>query len=231
MIVGFYHICTMNHWREVLTEQVDLIQSSGLYDACDRIVVGKVGTEVLPSLPSKFKVSYEGEVTDFEFPTLKLLHTHCKRWGGQVWYIHTKGVSHSRESVAAKRDAWIEGIDYDTLATNLTLWRRFMMHYVVRKWGLCHEALKDHDVCGAAWRKYPPHFSGNFWWARGKYVSKLPPIRKYLSTVGCSSWSTGPRGAAEYWICHGNPKVCNLKRADVNLYLHGASPKYYYPIY
>jgi hypothetical protein len=47
--------------------------------------------------------------------------------------------------------------------------------FVVERWQECIAALDHHDVCGLNWQLDPaPHFSGNLWWARPRYLSSLP---------------------------------------------------------
>ena len=221
-VTGFYHICTINHWRDVVKEQVSVMRRSGLYDFCDRIVVGKVGEESLAPLPQKFVLGYESsDIQEYEFPTLKMLHQHCQTKPGVVFYVHTKGVRYKQEWECFRP---------------VCEWRWAMNFFNLGRWRRCWKGLHKRDVCGILWRwsgrgfpgnDFPEdfdldnakHFAGNFWWARNDYIRRLP-VPDYQS-----------RGMGEFWIGLKNPRVQGF-----NLMLQGPGVEnlswdQYYPIH
>jgi hypothetical protein len=99
---------------------------------------------------------------------------------------------------------------------NVTDWRRLMEHFVVERWHDCLAALDDHDVCGVNWRSEPaPHFSGNFWWARPRYLASLP-------------LHIGPlRFDPERWLATNQPYVSCIYDSGVDHYLEPYPPTRY----
>lgn len=157
----FIHVCTITCWEEVLLRQLNRIKAAGLYDACTSISLGVLGTgdlkpliERFPKLTLLFQCPH---LTLYERPTLFALRHFCiANPETVVLYLHTKGVTRIKNQ-------------------NVLDWTLYMEYFAVDCWEDCIFALKDHDVCGVNWHLKPsPHFSGNFWWANAKYVSKLP---------------------------------------------------------
>ena len=57
----------------------------------------------------------------------------------------------------------------------------------------------------------PKHFSGNFWWAKTQYVSKLPSLIEKTVNVNPND--------AEFWLCQNNPSVYELHNSKINHYI------------
>lgn len=197
-IYGFMHIALMGNWREIVSEQLDLIKKSGLFNnskifAC---IVGDHQNESLDLLDGIEILQKDNNLELFEFITLKQLIKFCKiNVDSKIWYIHTKGVA--RPDVREQENHW----------------RQYMQYFVIEKWQQCVEALNSHDVCGAEWfyAKFPDskessHFSGNFWWANSNYINTLDEIE------------TSDRFDAERFIGSGHPKVKCFHNSYENLY-------------
>jgi len=195
-IFGYYHVCAINGYEEVVKEQIADLINSGLYRAAERIVVGVSGEyrEDAIKLFSKYKKFYKFLADDnYEFPTLEELQRLCesdeKSW---VFYIHTKGVS------------YLDGRgDY---------WRQYMMYYNVHKWKDCVAKLRDgHETCGVklleAKSHHPKHYSGNFWWATSEYIKRLPKVTEL---------NQQDRFQAEFWVCSGSPNAATLSQLMVD---------------
>lgn len=174
-IFGFIHVMQANHWRDIVKELTGQIESSGLYQAVDRIFVGYVGA--CPDhgilVPSKYEVAFHHpNVLEYEYPTLCFLQTVCgQNTTAKVFYMHTKGAS------KPYRPSWAEGL------------RQNYTNAVVQQWRFCVWLLDTYDIAGPLWNGR--HFSGNFWWANARYILTLPRL---------SSDPYQDRFQAENWI-------------------------------
>jgi GR25 family glycosyltransferase involved in LPS biosynthesis/tetratricopeptide (TPR) repeat protein/GT2 family glycosyltransferase len=209
-VFGFYHLCTINTWRDVLDEQLRRWADSGLAGASKRIfasVVGPAADEGAAALAEAWGERVEvihlsEDATCFERPVLEYLRTFCEHGeplARACWYMHAKGVrpEHAQNP-------------------NVTDWRRMMEHVIVDGWRQCVDALRDHDACGANWQLEPaPHFSGNFWWATPAYLRSLP-LRIGPVPLDC-----------ERWIGTNQPRVHCPHQSGVNHYLEPYPPERY----
>jgi GR25 family glycosyltransferase involved in LPS biosynthesis len=210
-IFGFYHLYTANNWRSVLGEQLERVEDSGLAGATTRVFASVVGPEageasalLSAALGAKVEVIHAGaDASAFERPILERMRHFCEHdepLARGVWYLHAKGVS----------DQHFEN-------PNVADWRRFMERHIVDDWRECAGALEDHDACGVNWHPEPaPHFSGNFWWATPRYITRLP------ERIGSGHF------APEGWIGSSQPRVRRLAESGVNHY-HEPFPASAYP--
>jgi hypothetical protein len=181
IVKGFWHIYMINHWYSVCVDQLRILITSGLYDRCEEISIGCIGTlqereylqKFIVAPYPKLKVKYWSErAEDYEFPTLELIEKNKGDYWG--FYFHAKGVT--------KPDA-----------TDVNHWRAFLNEYVLNQWGVHFQNLvMGFDVSSVNFLKSPDHFSGNFWWFNRKFINKLPTI----STLNHKN-----RWQAEQWIC------------------------------
>jgi hypothetical protein len=200
-IFGFYHLCTINNWRDVLGEQLEGWMDSGLADATRRVFISVVGPDAEEAraiigyaLGSRAKFAYSSEdPTGFERPLLGYVRRFCERdepLARAAWYMHGKGVSspHCRNP-------------------RVTAWRRFMEYFIVEQWRDCVDSLTEYDVCGVNWHTEPsPHFSGNFWWAAPRYLATLP------ANIGTGYFEP------EAWIGMNQPRVRCFHESGVDHY-------------
>jgi hypothetical protein len=172
----FYHIWAPegpHPWTLLVDEQLRRILGSGLADHAD-IFCGIAGPacEPVSRLVSLYEfatiIAKSEDGAEFEGFTLKLLYEAARAQKyDAIGYIHTKGLSHSG----------IGGDPRIYRATNS--WRHMMELAVLDRWREAITRLETHEAAGAIFRQNPwPHFSGNFWWARAKYIAGLPhPVR------------------------------------------------------
>jgi len=209
-VFGLYHLYTINTWRDVLGEQVQQWETSGLLDATTRVMASIVGPDAAEAavlldylLGAKLHVVHRSaDASQFERPILE----HARRFSEHeeplaraVWYMHGKGVSPPHGDNPHVAD-----------------WRRLMQHFVCDQWRRCLEALRHHDACGVNWHTAPaPHFSGNFWWSTPRYLSTLP------TTVGPQPFDP------EAWIGTNQPHVACLHESGVDHYLTPYPPARY----
>jgi hypothetical protein len=231
-IYGFMHVGVINHWRDIVEEQLLKLHASGLWDRTERIFVGLVGPqhEEFDFKDEKVEVVYRG--TDFqeaEYPTLKALQQFCASHDCLVYYIHTKGNFH--------------------VSDNTRDWRHLMEHFVIQRHEDCIRTLGEHDACGVnllTERGTVPFmladsqklgqspaalsadleklgqsptpaqafFAGNFWWARSDYIRTLPPISS-LAPNG----SRPDRYTCERWIgMNRRARLASLHQCPVDQY-------------
>lgn len=197
--VVFIHVAALGKYREITDELLDAIRSSKLGEnAC--VTIGLVGNgDVDRSMPVDHVLEL-GSIGQFEFPTLAAMQSCARRSPEKNYlYIHTKGASTP-----------------DNLA--ILDWRHYMTHFCVNKWEQCVDKLSEgHDCVGVDWRTDPcPHYSGNFWWATGKYLASLPDIAELGKPDAPHVISV--RHNAEFWIGMGNPKAACLWDCGINQY-------------
>lgn len=153
------------HWYSVVTEQIRILLTSGLYNECEEINIGCIGSlsdkafleKFIISQYPKLKIKYYGEdPLQYEFPTLRLIEADRSDYAG--FYFHTKGVTRPFES-------------------NIQHWRVFLNEKCINQWRHHYENILDgYDISSVNFLKSPDHFSGNFWWFKRSYIDTLPPI-------------------------------------------------------
>jgi hypothetical protein len=181
IVKGFWHIYMINHWYSIVTDQLRILITSGLYDRCEEISIGCIGTPQEKAYLDKFiiapypklKVKYWSErAEDYEFPTLELIEKDHSDYCG--FYFHAKAVT--------KPDA-----------TDINHWRVFLNEEILNQWQRHYDNIcNGYDVSSVNFLKSPDHFSGNFWWFNRRYVDTLPAI-KHLNHTN--------RWKAEQWVC------------------------------
>ncbi|NIQ15041.1 MAG: hypothetical protein GTO02_11820, partial [Candidatus Dadabacteria bacterium] len=171
-IIGFYHICMVNNWQEIVKDQIKRTINSGLYNKSEIIYIGCLGTlsnfRLLKSqLPSKYKIAFHSnKIKLFEIPTLNLIKKMADRDNFYAWYIHTKGVT-SVEKVGPR----------------IKESRKFLEHFIIDRHADCIKSLTNYDCCGIGWQcseisrlascKNYCYFCGNFWWTKSEFIKKL----------------------------------------------------------
>lgn len=192
----YLHCAAMSdHWREIVAETVGFVDGSGLYDAAASlhcIVVGpNPDTRYLAcrGYPKWETVDYGGWLDEYEYPTLRALWSKAKADPSACYlYLHTKGASAGREnSLGAYNGKRFRD-----------RWRKIMLYNLVTRWRDRVEDLASCDSVGVFGVGGPfPHYSGNFWWATGEHLAKLPePEPRDLGEPG----GEHPRLWAELWI-------------------------------
>jgi len=185
-VKGFWHIHMVNHWFSIVMDQLRIVVVSGLYDACEEISIGCIGSPadkdylerlVIAEYP-KFKIKYSStRAEDYEFPTLHLIEEDKESFVG--FYFHTKAVTRP----------------FDVMQN---YWRAHMNEMVLNRWEENYQQiLAGNDVSSINYLRNPDHFSGNFWWFNRSYIDKLPKIEALNPTY---------RWDAEQWICRSSGK-------------------------
>lgn len=179
-IKGFWHIWLTAHWYSVVAGQLRILLTSGLYDACEEINIGLIGTDQDIELFKKLFVDnypkLKIRVTSFsphkyEFLTLKLIEEDNSEYVG--FYFHTKAVTRPFEPI-------------------INHWREWLNESILNRWQEHFERVCNGYDASSVNRMYSPdHFSGNFWWFNRSFINKLPKIDSLDKTN---------RFHAEQWI-------------------------------
>jgi len=208
-ISGYFHVALMNGYAGLIiaSEMHGRLLDSGLYDATDKIEVcilgdksqGQLIIDHIFSRYNKYHVHlFDENLLLYEWPTLLKAYDDCQKSDSDVWYIHTKGVSNSRSDVPAR------------VQHNLLAWRSVMSYWVIKRYETCRNLLKTgFDAVGPFYVLEPPHFSGNFWWAKSSHIRSLGN-------------PSGNRSQAEFWIGSYNgsklKSLCEFPKGFVDLY-------------
>ena len=208
-----YHVALMGSWKDLVKEQLDLLEASGAGSACDALYLNATGVNFEAqkklllqicqpySFHEKITFKFIKSTHSYEFPSMELIQELAGRFPqAKFLYFHTKGVSHG------VKQSTNGGFSSETVH-NVRQWRKVMEYFTITKWRDCVAALGEADACGVEWgRRWPveaPHFSGNFWWANGSYLSRCRLL--YRS-----------RFDAEYFIGTADPKVVNFFASHEN---------------
>jgi hypothetical protein len=220
-IAIFYHLFQINDWKNLYLQQINSLNISGLYDACDFIHIGVNGDQDLPFIMEKMEVKYnEGKI--LEAHTLQSLWEFSKSNPDyKLLYFHSKGLTHYNN-------------EYFSLTTNT--WRIYLEYFVIHKWKDCVNDLEKYDCVGSEWitnsklldtetqeyvYNYNPHYSGNFWWANSSYIQNLELDYIYNEEKGWGRWKS------EFWIGTKNPNYKSYHNSNMLLYDCVYSPEYY----
>jgi len=181
IIKGFWHIFMINHWYSVVMEQARILLTSGLYNACEEISIGCIGTPEEKALLEKYIVNqypklkikyYSGNPVEYEFPTIALIETDKSDYAG--FYFHAKAVTKYSETI-------------------INHWRSCLNEFIINRWQEHYQNIcNGYDASSMNFLKSPDHFSGNFWWFNRRYIDTLPPV---------SVLNHKYRWHSEQWIC------------------------------
>ena len=172
----FYHIFCNDNTKQVVTDQINKIIFSGLYENLSKIfcfITGKqeyiqVIINILQKSGKKFQIMAIGvdDTTYERFTLLKIREFIVP--GEKILYIHTKGVKHNDNEHYI---GWQPGLPI--MKDNVTEWRTFMEYYLIHKHKECIKLLDEYDIVGVNYGENPDHYSGNFWWCTSDYFLKL----------------------------------------------------------
>lgn len=188
---------------DIVSEQMNQLEQSGLLDACSEMHVGiNGGDESLEVarlvIPQKARLVMHCLKSKAENLTIVEIEKWAKSHPGwAVFYFHAKGCTHEPDS---------------SYALNVSApWRRAMMQDLVIGWRECVAALESGaDICCSHWMwnmadgtQHIP--AGNFLWVTSNFVLRLPSIylRDRIKQSGIDSeesryeaevyWGNGPR--------------------------------------
>jgi GR25 family glycosyltransferase involved in LPS biosynthesis len=191
----FIHSCNVNG---DISRLQHLLKSIKLINF-EKIFINNIGQNLELDIPT---IQHSDNILEYEIPTIHLLHEFSKKNSGNILYLHTKGTGHSKD------------------AQNINDWIDMMLFFLVEQWPVALHELESCDTVGCNYHnqdssRAPPHFSGNFWWAKTDYLAKLPKC--------------GPnKFDAEFWLHLENPKFkCLHDTGGMNHYFNEYPSKNY----
>ena len=199
-IIIYCHVAAMRYGQWIFNELYAAIDSSGLLGSVTEFHISVVGVkDIFVQAADNIIIHRNNDLVKGEFVTLALLQKRAiETPEARFLYIHTKGVTSFFN--LAVRD-----------------WRRYMTFFVVGQHRRCLDALSRSEACGVDLVKEPAfHFSGNFWWARGNYINKLPAISAISDPLAPAILST--RHNAEFWIGMGQGSLKSMWDSGINVY-------------
>jgi hypothetical protein len=212
----FWHVNELGGWNQVMDQQWDLMNSTGLRDAASEINIcmngqpwtftGWLQSKNTNDSEGKLKlVNVNKDAAYHEWPTLMYMLQQARDATEPYYicYIHLKGLLRYGDP-------------------NVGDWREFMNWATIEKWRDNVEALYEGaEAVGTNYNTTPwPHFAGNFWWAKSDYIAKLQPIahpedRLNHNFTQFTRHPTNPhwRFDHEAWLHSGNPSYVELARS------------------
>jgi len=157
-----YHIYCIGNYIEIVTQQLNRLKTSGLYDWCDKLEITCINTsddfdtieELIKDLD---KVTLNKFINNrYEYEGINKVWEYSQNYKGKVFYFHTKGVSNTytttqniQESLCKKQGiAW---------------WKEAMEYFLIDNYKECIQKLDEYDQCGLT--NINGWWWGNFWWS------------------------------------------------------------------
>ena len=216
--VIFYHVWLPEKAvkaEQFVKQQVERMQKSGLLNHAEMkvVVTGKASNETVQLLGNLGKLA--GVTTEFatnefvglfEGVTLGRLYEYClEHPDTNVLYCHTKGISYLTNA-NTPAGPW----------TAIESWKNFLEWGCIDLWKTQVEKLDSHDAAGVNYSLWPwPHFSGNFWWAKAKYIAKLPHPTESDYLADFRDIGDEQRLKYEKWIGMAHPRVYSHANAPL----------------
>lgn len=186
--ICFINFVNINNGVSILTDQINYIKTSGLYDKLDYIFIIALGKHIkLFLLDYKIKVIYHSsDCLKNEYPAMKLIKNFSDKLdcNVKILYIHVKGVLQKPHS-------------YE--------WRKYLEYFLIEKHDICLKHLNTYYCVGVNQQyyfddvdKFRNHFSGNFWWTNSYYIKKLSNIIKSKDRYVYEHWLIGDLSKIDY---------------------------------
>lgn len=208
-IFGYYHIFAVNDYKGIVREQLTRLNDSGLLFKTNTLTISIIGNdndaEYVKAILSSFKYQpykiYTCKVNCYEAIILdKIKEDSVYNGDFYCYYIHTKGVSITKEN-----HIFYHGLPFETVKNASNAWRKAMEFIVIDNHDVCIKQIEEgYDAVGMNLCTQPKtHFSGNFWWSKSEYIRSLLPINP----------SNNDRYLCEFWIGSGKtPKMKSLSQ-------------------
>jgi hypothetical protein len=167
----FYHICAINNWKDILRRQIDTIikvpyHKLYIFAICEE-------NEVYNYIKELYNIDFiYYDTTDNEKESFTIRNIrYFVNDNDVVFYLHNKGVTRYKTN---QLEIFKVVYTIPDLYENVVKWCVFMEYALFINYKYCIEKLKDFDVISLNCVKYPPHFAGNFWIARGSLLKNIP---------------------------------------------------------
>jgi hypothetical protein len=204
----YYHIAQLPYWKELVEEKITLMQSHGLWQAADKIVLqmhydefeAQDWLDTRPDILNDSRIEIVKHCTRFgvigirpsykglgEVYSVREMHDDClaAEENTAVFHFHTKGIRYREEEIVWPR---------------AQKWNRYIEYFNIDRWRLCYEAIKaGYDTVGCNWHN--GCWSGTIWWASTDYIKTIP-LLKWPHEVDFEKQLGGwaARHDSEHWI-------------------------------
>ena len=184
-IYVFSHNYLINNWSEILTQQLNKIDISGLYKNATKLFLFAFGDDEQWNLFQNLVKLYDkdGKIeikrhddNFYEYHTLQHMWNFCQEnEESYISYFHLKGVW-SRHNIQTGDNDELDRTKAIKSPEALLEWKNCLEYFNIERWYNNVDKLKEgYDVVGALYNYNPdcPLFTGNFWWANSSYIKKL----------------------------------------------------------
>lgn len=221
----YINVAIIGNVNQVLADLINSTLKSGLYSACNKIVLVCNGDfnqiSLNLNIPKIEVIKANTDISKCEFPTLEKIWNDCQKEDITVLYLHTKGVTKPGQQTVQD-------------------WTNYLSHFNITKWQDRVFELNTFDCSGVnlngniedsnehpstwGYGKAPLHYSGNFWWSNSSHIKKLPDPISWLPDTNYQRW----RVMAEMWLCQPNDGKYNCAwRSNVNHYIENYPKELY----
>jgi hypothetical protein len=217
------HSCTLDvtqsYSHRILEDIVTKVQSSGLMSELDSVLIFNYGYNLSVELQNRYPnvvfMNVHRDTSNFEIPTLRLIHQLAQHWkqgndyvdnhyDTHILYLHTKGVS------------------YKEIYPQIEDWRNMMLYFLVERYKSCYHLLASDEIdCigNNFLTMTKKHFSGNYWWATSSYLSQLPELLIYGRDM---------KYEAEWWLLDSmHVRIFIMHSSSID-HAHQIYPRYCY---
>lgn len=214
----YTHYYLINNWKNIVKNQLDLLQSSELDKYCEHIYFNIAGNETeinefnnllnnYYTINKKSSILYVNNISEKD--SLENLWNDIKKSNNvsYILYLHTKGVY---------SETLLEN-------TGVASWRTAMEKFNISNWKECINKLKDnYDLTGIMRFKRETSgkdiFAGNFWWARSEYIKRLPKPEIIYDRFDMEDWvCQNPHRYYDFYpykVRENNPYIFPIKIND-----------------
>lgn len=208
LLVVVYHVYCTGNWKSIVSQQLNRLHRSGLYEAANIlcVTINDPNKEFDPEIFSvypKFSIVHRSD-NHYEYPGIKRVYDLAKEHENmKVLYFHAKGVSNTYKKLGSKEVSVMK-------TKNISAWRECLEYFVIDRWKDCVRKLDSHDSVGVTcingW------FWGNFWWSQSSHLRRREEPSEGLTRWGYEAWlSDGtPSSNHEFYHFSFNPYISTL---------------------
>jgi hypothetical protein len=204
-IYCFIHSCTLKqNETKILDYLIKVLEKTGFINTATKIFINNIGFPIMNDYGNKKYIitNCSDNKEYYEAITLNKMHDFAKENpNSYILYLHTKGISYDLNS---------------TKFQNVFDWINLMLYFLVEKYNNCINKLDDgYDTVGCnyyefLYNKYPPHYSGNFWWSKSSHIIKLDKLNENLFS----------KPEAEFWLFYKLPNFYNIYSSNTDQYIY-----------
>lgn len=174
MIGIVHHSYLVGDWKKIVSQQLERLKSTGLYDAADEVhLTVNLADETEESFNELVK-EYSKAIIEFhkensyEYPGInKVKELGDKYDDMKILYFHSKGVSNDYKNHIT-REKSSEKVE------NIKLWKECLEYFLIDRWEESIKHLQENDCVGVT--NVNGWYWGNFWWVNSDYVKRCREV-------------------------------------------------------